>query len=70
MAKRSTAGSIDEYIAGFPASTRAALEELRRLIRAAAPSAIEAFRDELRPYETAKGSVRFPLDRATRSTCV
>ena len=27
-----------------------------------APSAIEAFRDGLRPYKTAKGSVRFPLN--------
>ena len=27
-----------------------------------APSAIEAFRDDLRPYKTAKGSVRFPLN--------
>ena len=90
---------IDEYIAGFPAGTRRALEELRKLIRAAAPdatevmsyaiptfdlngghlvhfagyekhvgfypapSAIEAFKDELRPYRTAKGSVRFALDR-------
>jgi len=99
MAKRSTANSIDEYIAEFPAPTRSALEELRRLIQAAAPgatetmsyaiptfdlngehlvhfagydkhvgfypapSAIEAFRDDLLPYKTAKGSVRFPLDR-------
>jgi uncharacterized protein YdhG (YjbR/CyaY superfamily) len=99
MAKRSTASSIDEYIAGFPAPTRHALEELRALIRNVVPgatevmsyaiptfdlngrhlvhfagherhagfyptpSAIEAFRDELQPYETAKGSVRFPLDR-------
>ena len=27
------------------------------------PSAIEAFKEELSPYEVAKGSVRFPLDQ-------
>ena len=26
------------------------------------PSAIEAFKDELSPYKTAKGSVQFPID--------
>jgi uncharacterized protein YdhG (YjbR/CyaY superfamily) len=97
MANRSTARSIDEYIAEFPAGPRAVLEEMRTLIRAAAPGAtetisyaiptfdlngrhlvhfagyarhigfyptgsgIEAFRDELRPYKSSKGSVQFPL---------
>ncbi len=28
-----------------------------------APSGIEAFRDELAPYESSKGAVRFPIDR-------
>lgn len=28
-----------------------------------APSAIEAFRDELAPFESSKGAVRFPIDR-------
>lgn len=99
MATRSTAGSIDEYIAVFPAEVRAVLEELRALIAATAPGASEtmsyaiptfdlngrhlvhfagyekhvgfypspsgiaAFRDELGPFKTAKGSVQFPLDR-------
>ena len=27
------------------------------------PSAIEEFREELKPYETARGTVRFPLDQ-------
>ncbi len=27
------------------------------------PSGIEAFREELKPYKSAKGSVQFPLDR-------
>lgn len=98
MTKRSTAGSIDEYVAGFPAATRRVLEEVRGIVRSAAPdatekisygvptfhlngnlvhfaaferhigfyptpSAIEAFRDELAEYRSAKGSVQFPLDR-------
>jgi uncharacterized protein YdhG (YjbR/CyaY superfamily) len=41
MANRSTAGSIDEYIAGFPPATQEVLDELRALIRAAAPGATE-----------------------------
>jgi uncharacterized protein YdhG (YjbR/CyaY superfamily) len=38
---RNSAGSIDEYIAGFPQETREALEEIRALIRGAAPDATE-----------------------------
>jgi len=41
MSNRSTATTIDEYIAGFPADTQRVLEELRALIRAAAPGATE-----------------------------
>jgi uncharacterized protein YdhG (YjbR/CyaY superfamily) len=41
MASRSTANSIDEYIAEFPAETQVVLEELRALIRASAPDATE-----------------------------
>jgi uncharacterized protein YdhG (YjbR/CyaY superfamily) len=37
----STAGSIDEYIAAFPADTQKALREMRELIRASAPAATE-----------------------------
>jgi uncharacterized protein YdhG (YjbR/CyaY superfamily) len=97
MANRSTAGSIDDYIAAFPAETQAVLEELRALIAAAAPDAtetisyamptfdlngrhlvhfagyerhtgfypvpsgVEAFKEELAPYKSGKGSVQFPL---------
>ena len=97
MAKRSTAGSIDEYIAGFPRATQLALEELRAVIRASAPGAtetisyaiptfdlagrhlvhfagyekhvgfypvpsgMEAFKEELGPYRSGKGSAQFPL---------
>jgi uncharacterized protein YdhG (YjbR/CyaY superfamily) len=41
MANRSAANSIDEYIAEFPPETQKVLEELRALIRAAAPDARE-----------------------------
>jgi len=99
MANRSTAKSIDEYIAGFPRETRRVLEEVRALIKASAPdvtetmsyaiptfdlngkhlvhfagfekhigfyptpSGIAAFKEQLKPYKSAKGSVQFPLDR-------
>lgn len=35
------AGTVDEYIAGFPQETRRMLEDLRALIRSAAPEATE-----------------------------
>jgi uncharacterized protein YdhG (YjbR/CyaY superfamily) len=38
---RSTAATIDEYIADFPPETQAALEQMRALIRASAPGATE-----------------------------
>jgi len=38
---RSNAGTIDEYIAGFPVETQAILEEIRSLIREEAPDAVE-----------------------------
>ena len=99
MANRSTAESIDEYIAKFPQETQKALEEMRALIKESAPDAvetisyaiptfdlngrhlvhfagyakhigfypapigIEAFKEELKPYSSGKGSAQFPLDR-------
>ena len=98
MTNRSTATTIEEYIAEFPPEARKVLEELRALIRATAPEAtekmsyaiptfflkknlvhfaafekhigfypgptgIEAFKQELKPYKSAKGSVQFPLGR-------
>jgi uncharacterized protein YdhG (YjbR/CyaY superfamily) len=97
MANKPAFGSIDDYIAGFHPETRKELEDVRTLIRSAAPGAtetisyaiptfdlnghhlvhfaayakhigfyptssgIEAFRDELKPHKSARGSVRFPL---------
>jgi len=41
MAGRSEARSVDEYIAEFPPHTQMVLEELRALVRATAPGAVE-----------------------------
>jgi uncharacterized protein YdhG (YjbR/CyaY superfamily) len=41
MAKRSGARTIDAYIEDFPPETRAVLDEIRALIRDAAPEATE-----------------------------
>ncbi|HEY5388408.1 MAG TPA: DUF1801 domain-containing protein [Thermoleophilia bacterium] len=41
MATRSTAGSIDEYMAGFPPETQKVLQEVRALIRTSARDATE-----------------------------
>jgi uncharacterized protein YdhG (YjbR/CyaY superfamily) len=41
VGRRPTPVSIDEYIAGFPAETQRALQQLRTTIRAAAPGATE-----------------------------
>jgi uncharacterized protein YdhG (YjbR/CyaY superfamily) len=41
MDKAPTATSIDEYVAGFPASTQAVLTEMRSLILSVVPDATE-----------------------------
>jgi uncharacterized protein YdhG (YjbR/CyaY superfamily) len=41
MPMGAAAGSIDEYIAGFPAETQKALSELRAIISSAAPGATQ-----------------------------
>lgn len=99
MTNRSTAASIDEYIAEFPPETQKALQEIRELIHTTAPDAtetisyaiptfdlsgrhlvhfagyahhvgfypvpsgMEAFKEELEPYKSGKGSAQFPLDK-------
>ena len=92
--------TIDEYLAAIPADKRAALEKLRKTIRAVAPKAeecisyrlpafrldgrmlvafgaaanhcafypmssstVEAFKDDLKKYETSKGTIRFQADK-------
>jgi uncharacterized protein YdhG (YjbR/CyaY superfamily) len=91
------ARTIDDYLARLDDDKRAALERLRRIIRAAAPRAeecisygmpalrldgrmlvwfgaganhcafypggiVEAYKDDLKDYETSKGTIRFRPD--------
>ena len=104
---RTAAKDIDSYLAGVPDDARAALEKLRKAIRAAAPDAeegigyqlpafkyqgkplvyfaaftnhcsffpasgavIDAHKDELKPYKTAKGTIQFPPDKPLPATLV
>ena len=98
--------TIDEYLAPLSDDKRAALERLRRDIRAAAPEAeecisyqipafrlggrllvafgaatnhcafypgalpVEAHKDELKSYDTSKGTIRFQADRPLPATLV
>lgn len=92
--------SVEEYFAGLPEESRAALEKLRTTIKAAAPKAtetisyqmpafkdqdrmlvsyaafkdhyslfpmsmsvIEAHLEELEPYRTGKGTIRFHMNK-------
>jgi len=91
--------TIDEYLADLSEDKRAALEKLRKTIRAAAPKAeecisyqlaafrqngmlvalgatanhcafylmssstVEAHKDELKDYDTSKGTIRFQADK-------
>lgn len=93
------AKTIDEYLAGLTADKRAALQKLRKIIRAAAPkaeecisyqlpafrlngmlvafgatanhcafypmssSAVEAHKEELKGYDTSRGTIRFQADK-------
>lgn len=41
MTNRSAATKIDEYIAGFPPETQRVMEEIRALVKATAPGAVE-----------------------------
>ena len=91
--------TIDEYLAALSDDKRAALEKLRKTIRAAAPKAeecisyslpafrqngmlvgfgatanhcafylmssttVDAYKDELKGYDTSKGTIRFQADK-------
>ena len=50
-----TATSVDEYLAGLPADRRAAVETLRRTIRAAAPDATETIAYSMPAFRTRGG---------------
>jgi uncharacterized protein YdhG (YjbR/CyaY superfamily) len=96
---RKTYKTIDEYLAALSEDKRAALEKLRKTIRAAAPKAeecisyqlpafrqngmlvafgatanhcafylmssntVEEHREELKKYDTSKGTIRFQADK-------
>ena len=98
--------TTDEYLAALSDDKRAALEKLRKAIKAAAPSAQEcisyqlpafrlegrllvvfgaaanhcafypsssavaAHRDELKNYDTSKGTIRFPADKPLPASLV
>ena len=99
--------TIDEYLAALSKDKRAALEKLRKTIRAAAPKAeecisyqlpgfrldgrmlvafgatvnhcafypmssstVEAHKDELKDYDTSKGTIRFQPDNPLPATLV
>lgn len=99
------AKNVDEYLAAVPKEARAALEKLRRTIKAAAPMATEtisyqmpmykhhgmvvgfaafknhcslfpgsgvmdAYKKELKDYETSKGTIRFTIDKPLPATLV
>lgn len=51
MAKRPVAQSVDEYIAQFPPQARAALTELRALVRESAPTAVEGISYAIAAYQ-------------------
>ena len=97
--------TIDQYLAGVNDDQRAALEKLRRVIRAAAPKAeecisygipayrldgkflvalaaianrcafypgavLQGFKDELKDFDTSKGTIRFLPNQRLRSGLV
>ena len=99
--------TFDEYLAAVSAGQRAALEKLRKIIRAAAPKAeegisyglaafrlngkplvaigatashcafylmsgctVENHKDDLKDYDTSKGTVRFPANKPLPATLV
>jgi len=90
--------TVDDYIRSFPHKVRIILEQIRDIVKKAAPdveeriaygmptykmkrnlvhfaafrghiglyptpSATKTFTNELEPYESGKGSIRFPLDK-------
>lgn len=99
MKRGPVAANVDAYLAAVPQPARRALQNLRKVIRAAAPKAVEkisyhipifmylgplvgfaafaehcsffvmgtevmdAHKNELKPYPTAKATIRFPAEK-------
>ena len=59
MAEENPITTIDEYIAGFPEDTQAVLEEIRALIRKAAPEATETISYSMPTYDLKGHLVHF-----------
>jgi uncharacterized protein YdhG (YjbR/CyaY superfamily) len=53
VGRRPTPVSVSQYIAGFPAETQPALEQLRAVIRASAPGATEKISYGIPTYDLA-----------------
>lgn len=59
MMNGATAGSIDEYIAGFPDDVQKLLGQVRAAIRRAAPGATEAIKYSMPTFVLGKNLVHF-----------
>ena len=59
MKRRTSATNVDEYLAALPVRARAALEKLRRTIRAAAPKATEVISYQVPIFKLHGGLVGF-----------
>jgi uncharacterized protein YdhG (YjbR/CyaY superfamily) len=57
--KRTTSKNIDEYIAGFPPDVQRILQQIRSVIRAAAPDAIEAIKYQIPTFVLHENLVHF-----------
>jgi len=104
--KNASAKDLDRYFVSLPEESRAALESLRKVVRAIVPDAVEtisygvptfklnnrmlvsyaafknhcsffpgaapikAHEDELKSYQTSKGTIRFPTSKPLPATLV
>ncbi len=68
--------SVAAYLRAVPPVPRAALQKLRKAIKAAAPSLFmstaltKAYRRALASYDTSKGTIRFTVDKPLPATLV
>ena len=67
--------SVAAYLRAVPPAPRAALQKLRKTIKAAAPffmstALTRASREALASYDTSKGTIRFTVDQPLPATLV